>query len=275
MQCSYEEFIEIIKSRRLVIYGAGSMAGRFYNTLCKRHLEENVICCAVTVLNEHCRESEYVQGLEVISLKEAIGRYPDAFFCVAVHKANRDEMLHILQLEGVDSSNYIWPVPHYFELMLSKPIKENIYISPSDIVKGCNDLGVAFRWLALKQYYGLIDNGYELYLRSLLVYSNRKTAEKRLESFKTLLRTWDESGYDTTSVCKVDEEFHVLDGMHRLCAALWHKEEYLICDMYQYDGTFEDFEGPFYQDVAALEKNGFSRREIELVEDTINQLKQK
>lgn len=275
MQCSYEEFIDIIKSRRIVIYGAGSMARRFYSTLCRRHLEGNVICCAVTVLDECHTEHEVVQGLEVISLKEAICRYPDAFVCVAVHKANRDEMFHILQLEGIDSNNYIWPVPYYFELMLSKPIRENIYLAPHDIMKGCNDLGVAFRWLALKQYYGLADNGYELYLRSLLVYSNRKTAEKRLESFKMLLHTWDESGYDTSSVCKVDEEFHILDGMHRLCAALWHEEKYLICDMYRYDGTYEDFEGPFYQDVKALEKNGFTNQEIDLVERTIAELKQK
>ncbi|MDE5591215.1 MAG: hypothetical protein K2J60_19075 [Acetatifactor sp.] len=273
MQYSYEEFVEILKSRKIVIYGAGSMAGRFYGILCKRQLEGNVICCAVTVLKEHSGEDEFLQGLEVIALKDAICRYPDAFFCVAVHESNRNEMVHMLQMEGIEDKDYIWPVPYNCELMLSKPIKEKIYISPGEIVRSCDDLSVAFRWLAIKQYYGLIDNGYGLYLRSLMIYSNQKTAEKRLESFKSLLSNWDKNGYDKEFGCKVDEELHILDGRHRLCAALWHKEKYLLCDMYRYDETYEDLEGPFVQDAATLEKNGFSRQEIELAEKTIAEMK--
>ncbi len=248
------------------------MAGRLYNILCSRHLEGNIICCAVTVPDGSCKQNEAVQGLRVISVKEAVHRYPDAFFCVAVHKSIRDEMIAVLQNEGVDDKDYTWPIPYYLELMLSKPIKENIYISPADIVKECSDLSVAFRWLALKQYYGLCDEGYELYMRSLMIYSNRLTAERRLESFKSLLDKWDKDGYDTASVCKVDEKLHILDGMHRLCAALWHREEHLICDVYRYDGTFEEFEKPFYQDAGILQKNGFSSSEIALAERTLAEI---
>lgn len=273
MQYLHEEFVEILKRRKIVIYGAGSMAGRFYNILCKRQLEGNVVCCAVTVLDEHCIVNEFVQGLEIITLKEARYKYPDALFCVAVHKANKDEMIRILQLSGVEDRNYIWAVPYYFELMLSKAIKKNVCIKTLDIVKNCDDLGLAFRWLALKQYYGLVENGYELYLRSLMIYSNQETAEKRLESFQSLLRIWDEKGYDTASVCKLDEKFHILDGMHRLCAALWHQEEFLICDVYRYDGTYEDFEETFYQDKKILLKRGFTRQEVELAEKTIDEMR--
>jgi len=275
MQYTYNEFVEIMENKQIVIYGSGSMAGRLYSALCRRHLEKNVLCCAVSILDESCIVNKFVKNLELLSAKEAICKYPYGFFCIAVHESSRDEIIHVLQQGGICDKDYTWPIPFLRELMLSKPIKENIFISPGDIVRECSNLCLACRWLALRQYYGLCDVGYGLYIRSLMIYSTRKTAERRLEAFKALLSAWDERGYDSSSVCKVDEKLNILDGMHRLCAALWHEEKELICDMYRYDGSYEDFERPFYQNAEILQRNGFLKDEIILVEKAMDELKRK
>lgn len=80
-----------------------------------------------------------------------------------------------------------------------------------------NAVDVAVKSLAIKNYYGKNDNGFELY-NKMQFYRTSQNWEKRfvnlIESFK--------DGYDLTKSIDVDVNYSIHDGAHRLALLLYH-----------------------------------------------------
>lgn len=80
------------------------------------------------------------------------------------------------------------------------------------------------RLLAIEQYYGKNDYGYELYIKLwnhlLRKPRNSYHGKKRLEEFKALVDDFSINGY-TGSLILVDEDMQIIDGGHRLSLCMY------------------------------------------------------
>lgn len=83
---------------------------------------------------------------------------------------------------------------------------------------------IAVRLLAIEQYYGKNDIGYDFYAR---MQENAGNGSFWLQRFIKLIQSYESRGFDKTMPIDVDENFLIMDGAHRLSLAIYHNEEYI------------------------------------------------
>lgn len=113
---------------------------------------------------------------------------------------------------------------HLSNIFLTKKIA----ISASELFfqhNGVNDFNrydMIVRLLAVEEYYGKNNYGFDLYLRMQGVRSACKKAQKGAERFKSLIESYEKNGYDHNSRIELDKNLHLIDGSHRLALAMYH-----------------------------------------------------
>lgn len=225
------ELLDKIKSNKFLIFGHGFVAKRFAEIIVKKELQHNFMGYIVS----NCGGNYDKEIGESIYSKEWIEDKHNLIVCVAVHESLKNEI--ISDLKKIQSDNeYIWIYPYLFELMLDAPVVQNIWIDVYDIVKK-SSIGyyVAVRYLAIEQYLGKCNNGYEIYLKVQSLYSDRYTAYKRLEQFINLIKNWVSSGYDEHFIIKLNRNYEVIDGAHRVSLARYFNVKKVKCNVFQTD----------------------------------------
>lgn len=86
---------------------------------------------------------------------------------------------------------------------------------------------VIIRYLAIENYYGKNNNGFELYneMQKTRVKTNKKVPKYRDDNgirFKKLIESFDKKGYDYKYPIQLNSQFALFDGAHRLALALYH-----------------------------------------------------
>lgn len=220
-----EELIDCLNKHKIVIYGVGYVATRFFDSLKSHGISQNVSCFVTTEGSD-----QNIEGKEILSIKD-FENTDDALICIAVHESLRDEIIGVLEEKGL--YNYIWIYPFQYELMLGIPIKRNIKVPLKWIVQNCfNDYRMAIRYLAIDHYYKKNDFGYDIYIQLEGLHCSEKTARVRLEKFIELIKKWEHNGYDEQKHISVFENYEIIDGNHRVSVASYFGQSYIMCNVF-------------------------------------------
>lgn len=248
---SIEELYEKIVHNKVSIYGAGYTGKRFFRILKEKGLSGTVDNFVSTTGSD-----EIIDGLPVICV-DFIKGDSNRLVLIAVHESIVREITG--KLAQLNISNYIWVTPLLYDVMLGAPIVERERIDIRKIWDVAKSFyGIAVRYLAAEEYYGLRGDGYHIYLKCFEQYG-RKTAEKRLEMYKILLKNWDENGYDESKPSALLDDYMIIDGAHRITCALFHRQRYVVCNVYRKTRALSDIHG----DEAVLSKEGLKNLNID------------
>lgn len=221
------EFLKFISDKKIWIYGAGYVAFQFWKALKKHGLEVRIQGVVVTQIVE---PKDKVGDFFVKPISQLVID-KESVVCIAVHEVYKDEIESILCKKGI--ANYIWVYPFLYELHLGMPVLEGKWVDVRKFIPMYdNQYGVAIRWAAIEDYYGICHNGFCLYKKAMAVHSNRDTAEARAKRFKELIYNWDVFGYQDEMQIIINRMFDVLDGEHRVALALYHRQNKLKCRIY-------------------------------------------
>lgn len=219
------ELIDILSAHKIAIYGAGYVATRFYQSLKEYGLDGNVFLFVTTAGGELDVDGLPVMAIEQLEANERM------IICVAVHESIKDDIIDNLVEKGFNK--YIWIYPFLYDLMLGTPIYRNVKVPVSKIWNAVrDDYSMAIRYFAIDHYYGKNLNGYEIYKKFLSLFINEKTAERRLEQFITLIKSWEQNGYDANRCSSIFEDYRILDGMHRIAVASYFNYGFVMCNIY-------------------------------------------
>lgn len=119
---------------------------------------------------------------------------------------------------------------------------------------------VAVKLLAIENYYGKNDFGFDLYAKMQNARAGFDRAEEAKENFVKLIRSWEERGYDPKSCIYVDNDLTLQNGAHRLAMAIYHGMPYINAYTLHRDKP-KDFGEKFFA------SSGFSQEEMELIRE--------
>ena len=254
-----KQLIELIKKRRVIIYGTGYSASLFWEALKKHSLEKNISGFAVSKLVKNTARN--YKGFEIKQIDE-IDFTDDMIVCVAVHDSFLQEIESLLKRNAV--SNYIWVYPYLFDLYYGNPIKKEQVIEIRKLIpKDEERYALAVRWAAIENYYGRCPNGFLWYKRAIAYIHNASVAEARARGFMQLIQSWETFGYDEKHEIAINESYEILDGEHRVALALYHGEKMIKCRVYR--GENINSEKSFMKRKMLIE-SGFNEGEIKLLD---------
>lgn len=251
------DILEIIKNKKIIIYGAGYIANKFYDVLMAYGLEKNIDCFVVTQKNTN---QNSIKGYPLKTVYE-LENIKNSIICLAVHEMTKEDIIKILKKEKLD--NYIWIFPYFFELILGTPIATKIYVPVSKLIQSCNDYRLAVRYLAIENYFGKNNNGFMIYKKALGLYCKKETIAKRLNFFCDTIQRWEKNGYLNNYSLIVDDKYTLLDGAHRLALARYYQIEKVVCDIYKrIDNIYKWIDDNTLMTRSALLSAGFSDDEL-------------
>lgn len=265
---SINELEQLLKEKKIIIYGTGHIGKKFLLALKRLGLVEQITCFTKT---GHVEQEENVNVIPVYTLSQInVGK--NSIVCLAVHESIRDEMIEELKRNQIE--NYVWIYPYLYELLLGAPLKENIPVSVARLkVASKNDYRMAIRFLAIEQYLGKNDCGFDMYIRALSLHCSQETAKKRAEQFCRLIDDWSMSGYNSEYKVQLSQNYEIVDGNHRVALAMYFGEKNILCDMFFLSYPISNLhgEGAMLTKEILLE-SGFKKEEIQLLDEMMKQI---
>lgn len=225
-----DDLIEFIGSRGIYIYGAGYIGKSFLRALQLNKLDNKVICFIVSQNNDH----HGIDGYKVKQLNEISESFnpQKQIICIATHESIKDVIINELICLGINE--YVWIYPCLHDLFFGKPIEVNKKVPINRIIQSSMDnYSLPIRLLAIGQYFGENNFGYDTYVKAQQMHCENDTAKKRLSRFIELIEKCQDKGYDCSSRLKIDQNCNVLDGYHRLSLAYYYGLNELYCDIYK------------------------------------------
>lgn len=220
-----ETLIEFIRNNKISIYGTGYVAGKFYAALQLHRLTDQIDFFITSEGSE-----EQYKKCDVLSVND--NRVREANILVAVHESIKDEIVD--NLCKYKCKNYLWINPELlYAMIFGKPIQKNSSISIKDIwLKNQDDYELTVRYLAIENYFGKNDYGFDMYKYVMALFAKRQSAECRLSNFCSLINNWVTNGYDETKPSKILDNYYYIDGSHRIAIALYFNQPTIKCDVY-------------------------------------------
>ena len=128
-------------------------------------------------------------------------------------------------------------------------------------------MDTVIRYLAIEQYYGENNFGYELYNKMQTVRLKKKGTSS-LNQFIQMLKSIDELGYSESSLITINQKGFLIDGSHRLAYAIFSGKTKLPIELV--NGNYSvDYSINWFKD------NGFSNNEIKIIENGFLRIKEK
>lgn len=261
-----EEF-KFFKDKKIIIYGIGHVAMQLYEVLTIRGLDRNVECF---LISDAAEKPKYIKGIKVIPINE-YKNSENVIICIAVHEAIKNEIEMILKRKNI--SNYMW-ISRFFmtELLLGKSIKE--MRSVEKLILRCNDYSIAVRYLAIEQYFGKNDHGFDIYKKAQRLSCAQETAEKRLVFFCDLIHSWEISGYHADSLVLIDYTNEILDGRHRVALAKYFQMDEIMCGVFEYSHFSHKWLGSGARVTRAKILDGnFTDEELKIIENAYRRVR--
>ena len=157
-------------------------------------------------------------------------------------------------------------------------VKEKIYKAVSFEVaelffqhngeRGFNRYDMIVRLLAVENYFGKNNYGFDFYRRMQAARINEEWVEPAVERFKNLIKSYEENGYDETSKIIVDRNLHLFDGSHRMAMAMYYGIKYI-------NATVLPDEYNIFYGIEWFKMNGFSEDECAILHSKFEELKEK
>lgn len=207
--------LESLREKRLIIYGTGHVAHKFYKALQNRSLQENIQCF---VRSGTVNVGELFEGMPVYDFKE-VHIEEDNLICLAVHESLLGEIEEAVRQV---TEQYLWIYPYLYELMLGGPVQTDVELDIKLLLKSFrHDLRLGVRIAAIEQRFEINTYGFDYYIRGQMLHCSKDTAVQRLNRFLELIDRWKKSGYERRYVVSVNQNDEVIDGNHRLAMAVY------------------------------------------------------
>ena len=262
------ELLDLLKDKKIAIYGAGYVGKTFYKALSICGIAQNVECFIVSQTDP---SQKGIYGIKIQSITEFKDR-DDIVICLAVHETIKKEIIGLLKKKGI--SKYLWISPYIFELFFGRPIQVGVNLSVDRIVDVCSDRHLAIRYLAIENYFGKNKEGYSIYKKAQGLHFKRETAAKRLDAFINLIESWDENGYLTDSKILIDDRYRLLNGFHRVTLARYFGQKEIAGDIYKSSPHYLEWIGnDILLTKSRLSTAGFTKDELLMIEDAHKRLR--
>lgn len=122
------------------------------------------------------------------------------------------------------------------------------------------------RLLAVENYFGENDFGFDLYRRMQGARINKNWVEPAVKRFRMLIQSYEKNGYDEKSSIILDQDLHLVDGSHRMAMAMYYGIQNITVSVRP--KKYNIFYG-----IEWFHVNGFSDKECEILTDKYHELK--
>jgi len=127
-------------------------------------------------------------------------------------------------------------------------------------------IGIIIKLLAVEDYYGKNNMGFDLYKKYLVAHSSLNKALECIDKFKKLIDSFEKNAYDMTSEIHCDKNMHLLDGDHRTALCMYHHIGVVPCRVFINKKGYA-YKGDWYKD------NGFTVGEMDIIWAKYNEIK--
>lgn len=229
--------VECLKGKKLIVYGTGHVAHKFYKALQNWSLHKNIQFFVRT--GEVC-VGEMFEGIPVYCFED-IRIEKGVLICLAVHEALRDEIEKTVRRI---TEQYLWVYPYLYELMLGEPKQKNAKLDIRLLLKGFRqDLRLGVRIAVIEQKFDKNTCGYDYYIRAQMLHCSKDTAIQRLKQFLKLIDGWSQTGYENRFAISVNQNYEVIDGNHRVAMAVYSGQTSIYGDIYPTELSAEAIHG--------------------------------
>ena len=266
--------LKTIQTRGAVLFGTGFVAEKIVHTLAEQGLEDCirgfVVSKAVTTYFKGKPVWSLVQYAERISLwqhTEPSQGLP--LLCIAVHESLRETVEEVLT--AAEINDFLWIYPNYLELAwkICKPVAVDIPVKVILQRQDPDQFWISVRYAALKECLAGDDEkgpASRTYVKAASLFSRPETAWQRLAYAVNVAKGMIEKGYDRNRPILIDSRYRVVDGLHRLAAAILAGCRTIPCLVAEASDRFPAY---FPDDNrltnAAQEEAGLTDREKELL----------
>lgn len=254
--------LEMLKGKKIIIYGTGHVARKFYRALLKHGIQEQI---QYFVRTRDVGHDELFEGMPVRCFEE-MDFDEKTIICLAVHESIRDELEKSVQ-EKTDQ--YIWIYPFLYRLMFGKPEQEHVEVPVTALLKDFHkDLRLGTRLAAIEEQDGISSYGFDYYVRAQQMHCSRNTAVQRLKQFQRLIDEWKQTGCRKDCLLTFNRNYGVIDGNHRLAMAIYTGQETICGDIYPTDLPVQDIHGcePMLTK-EMLMQHGFEKDEVKKLQN--------
>jgi len=119
---------------------------------------------------------------------------------------------------------------------------------------------LAVRMMAVEEFYGFNNYGFDLYRRMQL-----DSGFDWTDRFKELIKSYENYGEKNKNVLELDRDFAIMDGAHRLTLALYHGYEFVQTNIYDSKRN-RNFDKNFFW------KKEFSKDECDMIQKKTNDI---
>jgi len=137
-------------------------------------------------------------------------------------------------------------------------VRDNLFCRPD----------VTVRYLAIENYYGQNDFGFELYAKLQEIRRYKEFSDKAVIQFRHLIDSYEKNGYNPESFIIADKRLRLRDGAHRLALALYFSLPVITTAVYDSE-TFGNFSYQWYRE------RGLTQDEIDTIHNKSEQLREK
>ena len=246
-----QEIKELLEQHPYYIFGTGYVAGMLHRALKKQGLLNNLLA--------FCRSEvslgETFMGVRVVPAEIALKS--EKVILLGIHDGglpsvpHADQMLHVY--------------PCLKDWLFGSPLQRHVVLKTEQIRKKQmkDQYWIAVRYAGIE---GITENNVqkkEIYLKSISMHSSRETAEGRLKSLGKLLEDAKRNGLDPNRPIALDEQYRIIDGLHRIAVAAWLNISEVTVDVYPESDVFDELFGPKNRlGETFLRENNFSEWEI-------------
>lgn len=85
-----------------------------------------------------------------------------------------------------------------------------------------NRYDIIVRLLAVENYFGINECGFNFYKRMQAARIGNANVEEAVTRFRSLIKSYDENGYNEESEIELDKNLHLIDGSHRMAMAMYY-----------------------------------------------------
>lgn len=127
---------------------------------------------------------------------------------------------------------------------------------------GFNRFDIIVRLLAIECEKGLNDYGWDLYKRMQSARKSPDFAESSMVRFRSLIRSYEERGYDSKSEISLDNELKLWNGSHRIAMAIFRHQP-------QINAIVSKKRKVVFYGIQWFYHNGFTQKECDLIKDKL------
>ncbi|MBR2668724.1 MAG: ParB N-terminal domain-containing protein [Solobacterium sp.] len=255
------EFTEKIRRQKIFLFGTGFVAEMFYRALELNGLESGVEGCIVS--SEDYLRPDF-HGLPVYTAAMCAGR--KELVCIAVHEANRESAEIILKEHGIH--DYVWIYPMIYPLVYGD-VQEERNIPLQELMMHQN---TEYYWIEAR-YSAAVEHtkehpDYNIYRKAIALHTSPRTAEYRLQKMLELIRGFERCGYDPQYPILIDDQFRIIDGLHRAALCIWNEIEEIPCRIVKASKNYELLlDDRNFLPEKKLKEYGFTAEEIQRLHD--------